>query len=124
MLLKECRRTSHCGATGWVVSLERWDSGSIPSLVQWVKDPALPHLRHTSQLRLRSYPWPGNSYARGQPKKRKRKRKNAIPEVGIINANSHYVYESLGVLEYTTNTLSLPIPLVRRRKILSVNLSL
>ena len=109
---------------GLAASCEYWKVGSISVQAQWVKDLAFTQLQLSSRLWLASDLWPGNSYARGQPKKRKRKRKNAIPEVGIINANSHYVYESLGVLEYTTNTLSLPIPLVRRRKILSVNLSL
>ena len=41
----------------------RWDTGSIPSQAQWVRDPDLawPQLHHRSQRRLGSDPWPGNS---------------------------------------------------------------
>ena len=35
--------SSHYSTTGLAVSLEHWDVGSIPSLAQWVKNPALPH---------------------------------------------------------------------------------
>ena len=49
-------------------SWERWGSGSIPSPVQWVGDPALP------QPWLRSDPWPRSSIYCGVAKKgRKRK---------------------------------------------------
>ena len=37
-------------------------SGLSPSLVQWVKDPALLQLQHRSQLQLKSDPWPRNFF--------------------------------------------------------------
>ena len=48
------------GSVGSVVSQEFWDTGSIPSPAQWVKDLVLPLLRLSSRLRLRSDPWPQN----------------------------------------------------------------
>ena len=38
------------GPVGSVASLERWDTGLIPSPAQWVKDLVLPQLQHRSQL--------------------------------------------------------------------------
>ena len=58
---------------GSVVSCEHWDTGLIPSLVQWVKDPALPELWLRSQLQLRSDPWPRNSIYRWMAKKIEKK---------------------------------------------------
>ena len=47
----------------------------IPSLAQWVKDPALPKLRLRSRLWLGSDPWPRNSTClRVAKKKKKRER--------------------------------------------------
>ena len=47
---------------GFMASLEHWNTGSIPSLAQWVKGPVL------LQLRLRSHPWPGSSIGLEWPK--------------------------------------------------------
>ena len=47
---------------GSAVSLECWDTGSIPSLAQWVKDLALPQL----------------TYVMGQPKKREKKNEISV----------------------------------------------
>ena len=65
---------------GLEASLERWDSGSIPRLAQWVKDLALPQLQHRSQLWLGSDPSPGNSICHrvAQKKKKKKKKKKEI----------------------------------------------
>ena len=50
-----------CGAVGWAASWEYWNTGSIPSPAQWVKDLALPQLWLELQLQLGSDPWPQNS---------------------------------------------------------------
>ena len=55
------------------VSLECWDTGSIPGLAQLVKDPTLPQLWQRSHLWLRSDPWLRNSVCHGAAKKRKKK---------------------------------------------------
>lgn len=34
--------------SGIVVSLESWNTGSVPGLAQWIKDLALPQLQHGS----------------------------------------------------------------------------
>ena len=65
---------------GSAASWERWDAGSIPSLVQWVKDLTLlqPWLNR-SKLQLRSDPWPGNSLSLGaaqSEKNQKTKKEN------------------------------------------------
>ena len=39
---KKYSRSSRCDVTGSAASLERWDAGSFPRLVQWVKNLALP----------------------------------------------------------------------------------
>ena len=51
----------HYSAMGWMVSLQRWDTGSISGPGQWVKDPALLQLQMRLQLQLGFDPWPRNS---------------------------------------------------------------
>ena len=58
-------RSACCGATGSVMSRERWDAGLIPSPAQWVKDVAL----------LGSDPWPRNSIGHGVAKREKKKKR-------------------------------------------------
>ena len=53
--------SSHCGTTELpAATWEHLDGGLIPSLAQWVKDPALLQLRLSSQL-CSADPWPGSS---------------------------------------------------------------
>lgn len=40
LMLREAMTSSHCGARGSVVSLQRWEAGLMPHPAQWVKDPA------------------------------------------------------------------------------------
>ena len=39
--------SSLCGIMGLMVSLEQWNTGTIPSPTQWVKGPALPKLGYS-----------------------------------------------------------------------------
>ena len=66
-------RSSCCGAVGSAASWECWDTGSMPSLAQWVKDPVLPQLRLRSLPWLRSEPWPRSSICRGSAKNERKK---------------------------------------------------
>ena len=54
-------------------------AGLIPSLVQWVKNLALPQLWHRSQLWLKFDPWPGNFHMLWWPKKKKKILKIELP---------------------------------------------
>ena len=51
------------------MSWEPWDSGSIPSLAQWLKDLVLPQLQLRSQLWLEFDPCPGNPRVAKKKKK-------------------------------------------------------
>ena len=59
---------------GSTESLKHWDTGSIPSLAQRVKDPAMLQLWHRSQMQLRSDPCPGNFVRCGDQKRKKKKK--------------------------------------------------
>ena len=39
---KNCKRSSHCGTSEMNPTSNHKDTGSIPGLTQWVKDPVLP----------------------------------------------------------------------------------
>ena len=85
VVVQNTSRSSHCGTTGSVVSLQRQDTGLIPSLVQWVKDPKLPQRQCRSHLQLRSDPWPRNSICYGAAMKKMRKLKNkTCPQTDIL----------------------------------------
>ena len=58
-----------------VVSWEHWDSGSIPSPAQQVKDLVLPQLWLRSRLQLGSDPWPSSSIGHRAAKNEKEKKK-------------------------------------------------
>ena len=62
---------------GSVASLQRWDTGSIPSRAQSMEDLVLLQLQHRLQLQLESDPWPKNSICQGAapPQKKEIQRK-------------------------------------------------
>ena len=67
---KRSTNWSSCyGTMGLIVTLQCQDTGSIPGLIQWVKDLALLQLQHRSQPWLRSDPWLGNYMGCGVAKK-------------------------------------------------------
>ena len=47
----------------------------MPSLAQWVKDPAVPQLQHRLQLWLRSDTWPRNLAKKEKTSKQKKQEK-------------------------------------------------
>ena len=67
------RLRTWCCLWGSEVSISSMDL--VSSLVQWVKDPALPQLWHRLQLQLRLTPGPELPYAAGVAEKEKKKKK-------------------------------------------------
>ena len=62
MVLKNIAdRSFRCGAMGLAASWELWNTGSIPSLAWWVKDPVLLQLWLRLEMKLGCDPWPRNS---------------------------------------------------------------
>ena len=72
-------RSSGCGAMRLTASWEHWDTGSIPSLAQWVKDPVVLQLWLRSGIWLESDPWHGNSRCQEAAQKENKNHQN-VPE--------------------------------------------
>ena len=63
--------SSGSGTTGSMMSWEHWNTGVIPVLAQWVKDPALLQLQHRSKLAYPD-PWPGELHVTWDGQKKKK----------------------------------------------------
>ena len=71
------------------MSLERLDAGLIPRPAEWVKDPALLQLHHSSQLWLGSDSWPRSAICHQAPKegKKEQKEKDTAIELSLGKIN-------------------------------------
>ena len=65
-------RSSHCGATGWVTSLQRQDAGLIPGLARWFKGSGIATAGHNCGSDL--IPGPGTPYPVGPPENKQTKK--------------------------------------------------
>ena len=81
-------RSSCGGKMGSVLSWKLWDTGLIPGLAQWAKDPLLLQLQLRSQLQLGCDPWPRNSICWGAAKKKKKEK--VIGEKSPRNLDHHW----------------------------------
>ena len=94
------------GTIGSVAFWELWDTGSIPSPAQWVKDHALLQLWLRGQVQLRSNPWPrksGNSMLWGSISPQKKSGKKILENSKMLNLNLPFPGSYLHI--YTAFTL-------------------
>lgn len=71
-MVEEGLRSSHCGAMGWVASLEHWDVGSIPGLHSGLKILPLPQLKLDHNCVSYLISGLGTTHATGKQKEKKR----------------------------------------------------
>ena len=87
--------SSRCGARGSAASWEHWDdTGSIPILEKWVKDPTLPQLQLRWQLRLRSNPLAGELHVLRGSQKRVRKKDGCLRGSRLLSLGEEGVGDS------------------------------
>ena len=88
------------GAMGSEASWERWDSGSIPTLAQWVKDLVLSQLQLRSQLQLGSDPWPRHSICPGEGEKKKKASAAAswLDDLGLVTSPLNFLICKMGLI--------------------------